>query len=254
MNSKKSENSAWRDRLRRQDKFVFVFLAEGLAILLVIAQVFYKSFAAVLFMTPLLIPIIRRAKARRRERLGSELLNEFKEMAASVLTALKAGYSAENAMLEALGEMEFLYGPKAPICRELLIIRGGLENHIPLESLLDDFAARSGIEEIREFADVFAIAKRSGGNMTEILMRTIRIIQSRIEVENEIGVLLSAKKMEQKIMDVVPFVIIIYIGTTSRGFFDVLYHNVAGIIIMTACLGVYAAAYLLSEKIVQIRV
>ncbi len=80
------------------------------------------------------------------------------------------------------------------------------------------------------------------------------MIQNRIEVENEINVMISAKKLEQSIMDLVPFIIILYIGVTSKGFFDVLYHNPAGILIMTGCLVVYFAAFLLSEKIIRIRV
>ena len=246
-------SSGWPGLLFR-NKIILLFLLEGLLILFLVAMIFYRSVIAVLFMLPLLLPICRRSAMRHKERRSRELVSQFKEMTGSLLTAMKAGYSSENAMREALEEMEFLFGPRAPICRELILIRGGLDNHIPLENLLETFADRSGVEEIREFADVFAIAKRSGGNMTEILSRTIRVIQNRIEVENEINVLLSAKKMEQKIMDIVPFVIILYIGTTSRGFFDVLYHNAAGILIMSVCLTVYIAAYLLSEKIVQIRV
>ena len=66
--------------------------------------------------------------------------------------------------------------------------------------------------------------------------------------------MISAKKMEQKIMNFVPFLIIFYIGTTSRGFFDVLYHNLIGIAVMTVCLGFYGVAYLLSKRIVEIEV
>ena len=75
-----------------------------------------------------------------------------------------------------------------------------------------------------------------------------------MDVEREIRVLMSSKKLEQTIMDVVPFGIIAYIGITSRGFFDVLYHNAAGVLIMTACLLAYLGAFVLSEKIAAIKV
>ena len=55
-------------------------------------------------------------------------------------------------------------------------------------------------------------------------------------------------------MNMVPFLIIFYIGSTSRGFFDVLYHNLIGVVIMTVCLGLYGIAYLLSKRIVEIEV
>lgn len=66
--------------------------------------------------------------------------------------------------------------------------------------------------------------------------------------------MISAKKMEQKIMNLVPFLIIFYIGTTSKGFFDVLYHNLVGVVVMTVCLVFYGAAWRFSKKIVEIEV
>ena len=103
-----------------------------------------------------------------------------------------------------------------------------------------------------EFAIVFSVAKRTGGNLTEIISRTISVISRKIEVEKEIEVLVSAKRMEARIMNGVPFFIIFYIGLTSKGFFDPLYHNPFGIVLMTICMLVYLAAYLLSEKIINI--
>ena len=55
-------------------------------------------------------------------------------------------------------------------------------------------------------------------------------------------------------MNLIPFLIMAYLQLTSAGFFDVLYGNPAGIVIMTGCLAVYLAAFLLSEKIVDIEV
>ena len=129
---------------------------------------------------------------------------------------------------------------------------GGLDNRIPLEKLLDDLAERAGTEEIREFAEIFRIAKRGGGNMTEILSRTAALIEERLDVENEISIMLGNRRLEQRIMDVTPFMIIFYIGITSPGFFDVLYHNPEGIAFMTLCLGAYLCALALSEKILAV--
>ena len=55
-------------------------------------------------------------------------------------------------------------------------------------------------------------------------------------------------------MNMVPFFIIFYISISSPGFFDVLYHNPFGIVLMSICMVVYMAAYLMSEKIVNISV
>ena len=172
----------------------------------------------------------------------------------SVCANLKAGYSVENAFRESLSDIRLLYGEQCCMAAELTYIVQGLANHVSLEELLLSLGERSKVSDIREFGEVFAIAKRNGGNMTDTIMKTAFVIGRKMEIDREIEVLLSAKRMEQQIMNVVPFAIILYISFTSPGFFDVLYHNAAGVCIMTVCLLVYFVAYRLSAKIMDISV
>jgi len=186
----------------------------------------------------------------KRERLR----NEFKDAILSVAANLRAGYAVENAFRECLQEMKLLYGGESLIYRELYKIVQGLANRISIEVLMEQFAKRSKLEEIQEFADIFAIAKRSGGNLTEIVDETAAMISEKIDVEKEIQVLLSAKRLEQNIMSVIPFAIICYVGAASGGYFDVLYATYAGRMVMTMCFAVYMAAYILGRKITDIRI
>lgn len=228
------------------------FVLEGVGLILLTAWLFYHSWIAVLCMLPLVIPWCRMRLGEYRQQKGGELSLQFCEALASLITSMRAGYSVENAVRECLSEMRFQYGADAVICRELAQVETGLDNRIPVEKLFQEFAARAQIEEIDEFAQVFSIAKRSGGNMTDILSRTSHLIAQRIEAEEEIAVMLSSRRMEQKIMSAVPYVIILYISLTNRGFFDVLYHSAAGVLFMTVCLSVYIAACLAGRKISEI--
>ena len=79
-------------------------------------------------------------------------------------------------------------------------------------------------------------------------------IGDKIETAKEIQTLIAAKKLEGRIMDIIPCFIILYIDLSSPGFFDVLYYTLFGRVIMTACLAVYLGAILLSEKIMSIEV
>ena len=177
---------------------------------------------------------------------------QFKDTILSVSANQKAGYSIENAFHQAYEDMELLYGKESMICKELYIIVAGLKNNVPIESLLYDFGKRSGVEDIIEFSQVFAVAKRSGGNLTEIIERSASVIEDKIETEKEIEVVISARQMEQRIMNVVPFGILLYISAASKGFFDVLYKNAAGVVIMSVCMVIYVGAVFLSGKITDI--
>lgn len=238
----------------RPEKSDWQIALKGIGIVALFSYFFYRSAIAALFLLPLLVPYYVMEKRRKRKRDAALIGAQFKDLLLSVTTSLRAGYAAENAFAEAHKDMCMLYGKGSLICRETERIVAGLRNRVVLETLLTQFAQRSGNEQITEFAEVFRVAKRNGGNMTQILTRTAQVIGSRIDVEKEIEVLLSAKKMEARIMEIVPFFIVFYVGATSKGFFDPLYHNLFGILTMSVCLAVYLVACYMLEKIVDIQV
>ena len=60
-------------------------------------------------------------------------------------------------------------GEKSDIVKEVEIITTGLHNNITIESMLEDFATRSGLEDIESFAVTFAVANRLGGNLNSVI-------------------------------------------------------------------------------------
>lgn len=227
---------------------------EGMLLVAVIGYFFYRSWLACILLLPVFFLFMREKKKDMAKKRRQELSLQFKDLVLALSANVKAGYSIENALRESYRDVELLYGADSPICLEVRHMLRGLENNMILEKLLYDLGVRSRLPDIMQFADVFLIAKRSGGNLTEILEKTAGVIEQKIDTDKEIQLMIGARKMEQKIMNMVPFLIILYIGTTSRGFFDVLYHNLAGVVVMTVCLFFYGTAYLLSKRIVEIEV
>lgn len=227
---------------------------EGIFLISILAFFFYRSLIAVPLLSPLFFLYWKEKKKDFLKKQQKETAVQFKDAILSAAGSLRAGYAVENAFRQAYNDMVALHGRNSIICKELYQILSGMDNNLTLEKLLKEFGVRSKVEDVEEFADVFAAAKRSGGNVTEIIEKSASIIAEKVEVEKEIQVLISARQMEQKVMNLVPFGIIFYISVTSKGFFDVLYHNVAGVVIMTLCLGIYLAAILISRSIVAIEV
>lgn len=227
---------------------------EGTLVVAMIGYFFYQSWLACILLLPVFVLFIKEKKKDLAKKQRQELSLQFKDLVLALSANVKAGYSMENALRESYRDVELLYGADSPICLEVRHMIRGLDNNVILEKLLYDLGVRSRLPDIMQFADVFLIAKRSGGNLTEILEKTAGVIEQKIETDKEIQLMVGARKMEQKIMNMVPFLIIFYIGTTSRGFFDVLYHNLVGVAVMTVCLFFYGAAYLVSKRIVEIEV
>ena len=94
-----------------------------------------------------------------------------------------------------------------------------------VEEILHDLATRSGVEEIESFAEIFGFAKRSGGDFAGIIRTTAMRISAKIEVEREVDIVIAGKKLEGKIMSVMPFLILTYLNLASKEFIDPLYGN-----------------------------
>ena len=254
---KKRENSNTSKNSRKADLYKsreLVTAAEFIAIDALIAFIFYRSIIPFILFSPFYIKYRVYRKNTYERKKKSELSGQFRESILSVSNALNAGYSVENAFVEAYSDMDQMYGDDAAITREYRIIAKRLKNNESIELIMADFAERSGIEDIKDFADVFSAAKRSGGDMTKIIKRAASNISDKIDVKREIDTLMSSKKYEQRIMEIVPFAIIGYLGITSPGFLDILYHNTTGIAVMTVCLLIYAAGFYLAERIISIEV
>ena len=227
----------------------------GIALAGVAAYIFYRSavvFVILAIPAAIFYPMYKKKDlyAERKRKLSSE----FREGITVLASALSAGYSLENAMGESTDELKILYGDNALIVKEFEYIEHRVSMNIPIELAWQEFADRSGTDDIRNFVQVLKVAKRSGGELNTIIMRTADTIGDKIQIKEEILTQTSAKRFEQKIMSIIPVVIVIYIEITSPGFFDVMYEGIMGRIVMTACLAVYIAAIILSHKILEIEI
>ena len=220
----------------------------------VIIYFFYRSVWAFILLPPACIIFHRYNRKNITRKIQGVLGLQFRDALESVTAALRAGYSIENALNESRKEMSSLHGEESPIYKELNRVVHEISLGVNTETALLDFSKRSGVEDIHTFASVFSIAKRGGGDLVEIIRKTSDDISAKIDTKNEISVLISSKKLEQNIMSCMPLGIILYIGISSPEMLEPLYGNITGVIVMTVCLAVYAAAYYFSKRIMNIEV
>ena len=165
---------------------------------------------------------------------------------------LSAGYSIENALIAAIPDLSALLGENSYMVEELKQVKRSLAMNRPLEEPLSNFALRSGLDDIHNFSEIFLVAKRSGGELSEIIQHSSSIIHDKLSIHEEILTLSAAKRFEQKIMNCIPFFIILYLNASSPDFFHILYHSIMGRIVMTVALFIYLLAIYLSQKIINI--
>lgn len=231
-----------------------MYLLTGGVFMAMVSWLFYDSVIAWILLMPFVVVSLKdkgKTKCRIRKR---RLEMEFREVILSVSSNIQAGYSVENAFQEAYREIVLLYGKESVMAKELRLLFRKLSNNEQLESALTNLADRSGVQDIRDFADIFQIAKRGGGDMRGIIANTADIIGDKQEIRREIETVISEKKLEQQIMRYIPFFIVFYISLTTKGYFESLYHNLLGWLLMTGSLVVYAVACRISDNILNIEI
>lgn len=203
---------------------------------------------------PVFLLLFRAYERWKKNREMQEMRMEFKDMLYALSSGLKAGYSIENAWVSAERDMELLYSEESFLSTEISRVTMQLRMNVPIESAIQEMADVCKLEEIYSFAEVLNTAKRSGGNMVKMMEKTANIIAEKIEVEQEIRTMLSGKKMEQRIMSIMPFFLLLYLRVTNAEYMQSLYHNAAGIMIMTVCLVGTVIAMAWGNRIVRIEV
>lgn len=226
--------------------FAIGFLAGG-----VVSFIFYESLilsAVVAVACGLIYP-----KARRKqliEKRKQKLLLQFRDCLESLSTSLGSGSNVPQAFEAVAADMVVQHGPESDISREMAIITEGIADNINVEVLLGDFGTRSGLPDIKNFADVFEICYRKGGNVREIVKSTYQIICDKVDVQLEINTAVASKRMEQNAMLVMPVVFIFLLKMMGSDMIDL--RSVQGILSTTAGLACFIVAYLVGKKILRI--
>ncbi len=229
-------------------------MSKGIAVCGLLSYTFYRSMRIFLIMLPLSLAGVWAERRDRMERRKKKLAEEFKESMMILAASLSAGYSMENALRASVEELTTLYGRDGLVTEEYRYMVQQIRMNRPVEQLLTDFAERSGLEDIRNFAEVFRVAKRSSGDLGSIMRHTAEVIRDKMQVREEILTLTASRQFEQKIMNLIPFFIVFYVESASPGFFDQMYASALGRILMSACLAVYLASCFLARRILAIEV
>ena len=224
----------------------------GLLLFFGISYLFYESILISCLFVPFSILYVKKQRRQKAAERKWKLNLQFKEAMIALSSALQAGYSIENAFIEAKKDLELLYDTEEPIIGEFEAVVIGLSMNCNVEELLMDLADRSRVEDLEAFAEVFSVCKRTGGDLVMIISAALDTIGDRIEVKRQIKTLTAGKKLEAKIMAIVPLGIIAYMKLFSGGMLEPLYDNLFGRLIMTGLLAGYLAAYEWSCRIVEI--
>lgn len=195
------------------------------------------------------LPVRKKQLKIKRKR---ELTRQFRELLSAISTSLSSGMNMQEALQSAYRDLCLQYPPDAYIIKETSQMLEGMRNGLLLEDMMKSLGERSEIEDIRNFGIVFALCYRTGGNLREIVQRTSQIIGEKLEITEEIETMLTSNKMQFTCMMGIPIIMVLMLRMMSGSFAE-SFSTPAGITGMSVALVIFAIAYKLGQKIMDVK-
>lgn len=235
------------------EKTLYILLAA--AAIFTIGFIFYHNIILSLLLTPFALFYPKMRTKEIIEKRKNELNLQFKDMLYSLSSSLTAGKSVESSFRDILNDLSILYpNPETNIIQEVEYIIRRIEMNETIEDALDDLSQRSHLEDIQNFTDVFKTCKRTGGNLVNVIRNSSNIINDKIEIKEEINTLLSSKKFEQKVLSAMPILMIVLLSVTAADYMAPVFEKLIGRVVMTFAIIIIVVGYLISSKIMKIKV
>ena len=122
-----------------------------------------------------------------------------------------------------------------------------------LYAVREDFGIRSNIDDIKSFAEVFKVSYRKGGNIKDVIQNTYTILNDKMEIREEIETVVTSSKTEQNLMLVMPVALIGVIKSMSPDF-AADFATASGVLATTIAIIIFAVAYYVGKKILDIKI
>ena len=186
------------------------------------------------------------AKQQRKLKL------QFRDMLESLNTSLGAGKNVADSFNSVYEDLKMQYEENAYILKEMHVILSGMANNIEIENLLQNFGERSGLDDIKSFANVFRICYRKGGNIKDTIRSTHEILSDKMEMSEDIETVVTSNKTEQKVMMVMPIAIVALIKFSSPDF-AANFATPTGIVSTTIAIIMFVISYFIGKAVLNIK-
>ena len=189
------------------------------------------------------------------DRRKRALAEQFKDFLFILSTSIGAGRGMRDAIGEAIPGIVGIYGENAILCKELknMYKRMSIGNEEDV-TVLNDFAKRSGLEDIVDFMIIYSTCKTTGASLVDALNKAASVIIDKMTIENEIRTMANRKKNESIILFVMPFVVVLFLNLFSPEYIAPLYESYIGRVIMTMVVAADIFIYSVMQKITDVEI
>lgn len=182
--------------------------------------------------------------SKYKKKIENDMLNAITLMN----NAFKAGKSIVQAVEIVSRELT------GPISKEFKRIEQEIMYGIDIDIAFKRFKDRIKIKEAAYLSSSLSVLNKTGGNIIKVFDTIEKNVINRKKLQNELKTLTSSSKLITYVLIFVPIVFIIFIGIVNIGYFEPLFKNPLGIVIILVSLIIYIAYIIIVKRIMKVKV
>ena len=183
-------------------------------------------------------------RARRRAKFNEQLVEALGTMS----NALRAGFSVIQAFESVVDNGE------KPISQEFEVVLQQLRIGMSFEDALASMDRRVQSDDLTLVVTSMDIARKTGGNLTEIFDRISETIRGRMRIERRVKTLTAQGRFQGIIVSLMPFGLGLVLTLMKPSLMIPFLTSLTGIACVLAASGLVIAGWLIIRKIVKIDV
>lgn len=187
---------------------------------------------------------VRFLRERRRLKFNEQLVAALGTMS----NALRAGFSINQAFESVVESGE------KPIAQEFSVLLQQMRVGMGFEDALASLDRRVASDDLSLVCTAIDIARRTGGNLTEIFDRISDTIRARMRIERRVRTLTAQGRLQGIVVSLMPLVLGLAMFVLRPNIMKPFLFSTRGMVCVGAVLALIAVGWLLIRKIVRIDV
>lgn len=189
-------------------------------------------------------PLARYLDAKRRDKFNSQL----PEALATMSNALRAGFSISQAIDSVVEQSD------KPMSDEFAILQQQLKIGMSFDGALESLSERVGSEDLTLVTTAILIARKTGGNVTEIFDKISDTIRGRMKIERKVKSLTAQGRMQGLVVSAMPIFLGLVMTILKPKMMIPFLTSITGILAMVAMSVLIVIGWLMIRKIIKIDV
>ena len=185
---------------------------------------------------------------QRRAHRVAKLEEQIEPWINAVANALKASPSLGEAICSTTTLVP------SPMSQELEVLVKEYELGTPLDDALENLGCRINSKTLTGTVTALKIARRSGGNLTEMLETAAASLREFARLEGVVRTKTAEGKAQAFVIGMIPVPMVLGINAMDPHFYDPLFHSFLGQLIVAGAVTLWAIAILASRKILAVDV